>query len=89
MKYCLIAMALLLVACPPSPLVATSGDIYVDACASLARAGCLEGTSTNCSDVLRRADTERFVDFHVTCLVAARSKSAVRDCGPEVECLAQ
>jgi hypothetical protein len=69
-------------AAPPPPPVTP----YEAACASLKSAGCKEGLAANCAAVMRRVAEFQLTKVNVPCLVAAKTKTAVRACGHFATC---
>lgn len=57
-----------------------------DACAALAKAGCVEGGPL-CAPVMQRVLTSGLTAIPLACLVGARTKADVHACGRFVPCI--
>lgn len=74
----------------PIPTPASEGDagtsdyVYEQACASLHRAECDEGSDPHCASALKNGAA--ITPVPIKCLTAAWTKSQVRACGPFVKC---
>jgi len=82
MRAILSIVAVLAFACvplpPPKPL--PSGDVYQDACNSMARFGDIEGAEPDCARQLQRIDEAGLVSVEAPCLAKAESKSQLDAC---------
>lgn len=89
-----LSLAALAPACPPSPQPPTPdaadagppGSIYVEACAALAKADCLEGKRPTCAVLMQREQETRHEDFKPECLVSKSTKADMRKCSASITC---
>lgn len=82
MRIALLALALTVPACPPSPTPPNpDGGSCENACTSLAAAGCPEGTDSKCVPTCQHVEAAHLTDLHLSCLSSAKTKDDARKCG--------
>lgn len=69
---------------PPAPVDASTPAVA--ACANLAALGCPEGAAATCAPTIDHVLAVKLTPLNVACLTSAKSKTAVRACGPFVRC---